>query len=213
VDWHALGVPAKAERAFRRGVEKLGRNDSASQSIRYFRRAISLYPEYCEAYVQLAVALFQEGELSKALEVLEQVLSICPQNGHALALQGKVLLERGQVTAAIDVLSGAVALDNRIWSAHKDLSEAFTQTGRLPAAHEHAKRAHLLRPASPASHILLYRILASQKDYTQALAELDEIISLFGSRPVVSQVLSERDRLVQFLRKKNATVGEPLNVP
>ena len=51
-----LRVPRKARKAFTKGLRELNKKNRPDRSVPHFQKAIALYPEYDEAYVQLGVA-------------------------------------------------------------------------------------------------------------------------------------------------------------
>ena len=52
------------------------------EAITYYKKAINFDPDYCEAYINLAVAYAKSGENQKAIQTLKKVLEKDPDTDH-----------------------------------------------------------------------------------------------------------------------------------
>lgn len=194
-----LKIPRKAEKAFEKGLRELHDNHRPERSERHFRRALELYADYDQAYVQLGLAYLQQDKFKEAQEVLEKATSINAENARAYLVLGMVHGRQGELNDSLLALMQAVRLDDNDWLAHFELGKALARGEIFKDAHTHAQRAHQLNPESPPAHLFLYEMCLKQRDYQTALAKLDEFLEHFPDNTLTPQVRQERERLQQAL--------------
>jgi tetratricopeptide (TPR) repeat protein len=192
-----LQVPKKARKEFERGSEELHRKKKPERSLKYFRKAIEIYPDFDDAYVQLGLAHLLQNRTDEALQAFKKAIDIYPDNPHAHALLGKILVQQGQLEEGIRALTTAVELNGQAWSVRLDLGRALLQAGRIEEAYQHAKHAREINPASMNVHLLYYNALAQRGDYAEALEELDAFLKLYPDTPAAQQMESMRGGLAR----------------
>ncbi len=205
-----LSIPGNARQAFEKGVRELNRNRPAD-SLAHFQKATELYRDFDEAYVQWGLAYYALGQWTDASAVLEKGIEVYSANARAHALLGKTLLLETKFAEAIAQLKEAISLDDRIWSAHVDLGNAFLKVGNTEGASEQAVRSRELRPAALESHLLFYNVLIRQLAFSKALTELDGMIVMFGNLPIAARLRETRERLAQRIALGTATSAASAN--
>jgi tetratricopeptide (TPR) repeat protein len=92
--------PARARAEMERGLKKMGPG-SYDQAIRSFDRAIDIWPDFAEAYLNRAVSEHILGQLPAALADLEKALEIDPNLARAYNERGQMYLEKANPEKAI----------------------------------------------------------------------------------------------------------------
>ena len=190
-----LRVPRKARKAFAKGLRELNKKNRPDRSVPHFQKAIALYPEYDEAYVQLGVAHFQQREMATAQETLEKAVETNPKNVHAHTLLGMVYREQKHIDRSEQALQEAVKLEPGNWLAHMELAKTLLEQQKPGEALEHAQQAHDLNAQSQTAHLLLYGLLIRQRNYQTALEELEKFLTLHPDHPSVANIRQTRDKL------------------
>lgn len=197
-----LQIPNKARKEFEKGVKELHQKQNAKKSLAYFTRAIELYGDYDEAYVQLAVAHSQLGDNGKAEEVLRQALAHYSDNFRAHAFLGMLLNHQDKLEEGIAELQAAVKGGDDNWLTHYELGKALIRNKRGAEALPHAQRAHELNPKESRVHLLLHDAYILQDDIEDALAEVEEYIKLFPEDKLVPRLQNHAAELRQSLAAK-----------
>ncbi|MGH9862441.1 MAG: tetratricopeptide repeat protein [Candidatus Acidiferrales bacterium] len=197
-----LRVPPKAREALELGIEELYDRNRPGQSLSYFRQALDLYPDYDQAYVQLAVAHTRQAKFSDAQQALEKATALNNKNARAFFLLGFVHGKQGHSVEGLRALRESIRLDNTYWRAHFELGAALLQLGLTDDALRHAERAHRLKPDTPQVHLLLHDVLVRRQDYPAALAEVDEFLQLFPKDRLSARALKQQEWLRQSVALK-----------
>ncbi len=190
-----LRVPRKARKAFTKGLRELNEKNRPNRSVPHFQKAIALYPEYDEAYVQLGVAHLYQGEIAAAQETLEKALAANQENARAHALLGMVYREQQHIDRSAQELQEAVTLEPSNWLAHMELAKTLLEQQKPGEALEHARQAHDLNAQSQTAHLLLYDLLVRQENYQTALEELEKFLTLHPDHPSTANMRQARDKL------------------
>jgi len=194
-----LQIPGKARKAFAAGLRALEEEKRPALSVPHFRQAIALHAGYSEAYVQLSRAHIYQAEYGDAQRVLEQAVARNPKNLRAYALLGVVYRHQGESARAREALERAVELDNDSWLAHYELGNTLLAAGDYEDAYPHAQQAHRLNPDAVSTHVLLYNLCVLRRDFSAALAELDEFLTRHPQSSWAPQALRLRGQLRQAL--------------
>jgi tetratricopeptide (TPR) repeat protein len=196
-----LAVPAEARNEFEQGYRELAERNHADRSVPHFQKAIELHRDYDEAYVQLALAYFQQRQRANALRTLSKAVEIYPRNARAFALMGKVLIDTNQVEPGVQALEEALALDETLWGAHADLGSALLYRKELDGALTHARRARALNSQVPLTHVLLATVLQERKEYAEAVKVMDEFLRQFPEGKLAEQIRKQRTEARKHVRQ------------
>lgn len=196
-----LAIPAEARREFEKGYRELAELNHADRSVPHFQKAIELHRDYDEAYVQLALAYFQQRQRANALRTLSKAVEIYPQNARAFALMGKVLIDTNQIEPGVQALEEALAIDETLWGAHADLGSALLYRKELDRALTHARRAFALNSQVPLTHVLLATVLQERKEYAEAVKVMDECLRQFPNGKLADEVRKQRDAARKQMRQ------------
>jgi len=196
-----LAVPPEARKEFEKGYRELAERKHPELSVPHFQKAIELHGDYDEAYVQLALAYFEQRQRANALRTLSKAVAIYPQNARAFALLGKVLIDTNQIEPGVQALEEALALDETLWGAHADLSSALLYRKELDRALTHARRAFALNSQVPLTHVLLATVLQERKEYAETVKVMDEFLQRFPDGKLAEQIRKQRDDARKQMRQ------------
>lgn len=190
-----LKVPAEARHEFEKGYRELMERKNPAASVEHFRKAIERHRDYDEAYVQLALAYFQQRQRANALRTLSTAVEVYPRNARAFALLGKVLIDTNQVEPAQQALEEALAIDETMWGAHADLASLLLFRKELDPALLHARRALELNSEAPLTHVLLATVLKERQEYEEAVEVMDEFLRKFPQGKLADEIRKQRAEL------------------
>ncbi len=195
-----MAVPPEARKEFEKGYRELAERKHPELSVPHFQKAIELHRDYDEAYVQLALAFFEQRQRANALRTLSKAVEIYPQNARAFALMGKVLIDTNQIEPGVQALEEALALDETLWGAHADLGSALLYRKELDRALTHARRGYALNPNVALTHVLLASVLQERKEYAEAVKVLDECLRRFPEGKLAAELRKQRDEARKLMR-------------
>ena len=177
---------------------KLGRYD---ESITVAREGVTHHPHYVSGKMALARALFENGDVKEAQELLESIAHLSPDNLLANRLLATIYVQQGEGAKAVPFLKQILSLDPSDARARTQLEEVEKKKEPAPA-----KPPETSVPQSPRTATLaeLYR---SQGHLEQALEIYQELLTLDPQNLVY---LEETEKLKQDLQgKKQRAGGEP----
>lgn len=192
-------IPRKARKAYDKGFEELYEKKAPERSLPHFQKAIGLYPDYDEAYVQLGIAQSLLARFEEAEKTFRTAVEVHPENARAHIYFGRTLNEQGRVEEAVEELRLALEVEESpwLWLAHLNLGRILRKQGKAKEAYVHASRAHELNTQVPDVHLLYYNACVNTRDYAAALAELDEFVKLYPESDVAKKMLAIREKLAK----------------
>lgn len=201
VPLRVLQAPPKARQEYDRAVESVNQKKPA-EAASHFRKAIELYPDFDEAYLQLGMVHLQQNDAVQAQAAFENVTRLHPQSERGFMLLGRSFRMQKKLEEAAQALERSIQLKEDSWFARMELGETFIALGRIEDAHPHVLRAHELNPAEPLIHQLYYNTLIRRNQHREALAELDEFLKLFPEHALAARARQQREALHKFLDGK-----------
>ena len=205
-------VPAKAKRAFDKGVSLLQKKDLEG-SLDRFKEATDAFPDYYEAYYQIGLANLELRRGNDAEQALQRAIDLSgggyvdPQ----LAL-GALLCDRQDYVEAERVLRRAIDLDASSWKGYLFLGQALFGQNRLPEAEKSAREALLRKSDTPSAYLLLANVHIRRHEYILGVKDLDAFLSLRPTGPTADQARSVRAAAERIMERLEATVRPPLFV-
>lgn len=191
-----LSIPQKAQDAMQKGMRLLFQNSDYSGSMKQFQRAVELYPNYYEAYAQMAVAYKELGDTSSAEQALRKSVELSQEHYlDALCLLGALLSDSGRFAEAEPIARKAVELDPNSWQANSALGSALLGLNRNKEAEVSAMAAVKLQPNNPTLHLILANVHIKLLNYPAALDDLNAYLRLDPTGPFAEQARTERDEL------------------
>ncbi len=194
-------IPEEAKKYFDKGVKELHAEKDPGSSVQHFQKAVEIYGDYDEAYVQLGIAYTQLSQDGEAEKILKKALQIHPRNVRAHIFLGKLYYRQEKFENAIAELQEAVEVDGTLGVVHLELGRLLSRQRKFEEALRHALLAHQFTEEIPDVHLFLYNAYINVKQYKAALAELDEFVRRYPERDAAKRLLAIRDRLREEVEK------------
>ena len=192
-----LSIPERAGKLYRKGIDRLSKNDPKGSLI-HLQRATSEFAEYYEAYYAIGLAQLRLGHEEEAQEAFQK--SIDASGGRYAEPHfglSAVLCNRQKFKDAEPVIRKALELAPAFGPGYFILAWALFGLNRMDEAAEIAHEASILGPKFPLTHLLLANIYNRRSDYSAVLSELDAYLRLEPDGPMSDQV-----RLIHGLVKQ-----------
>jgi cytochrome c-type biogenesis protein CcmH/NrfG len=201
----------EAELAFQE-AERLGAVDR-DKSIEAYRRAVKLRPSYAEAYLALARALSDNGDLDEARSALASARRVKPSYAEASAVEGRVLKDGGNEEKAIAAFKRAITEGHGfqpealtgLGLLYKERAEGFGGAGDLDQEKanydESAKylKQALKQLSGAPDAIVVYQLLGliyeREKRFAEAIALYEDFLRLFPDSSEATAVRSFIDQI------------------
>jgi tetratricopeptide (TPR) repeat protein len=148
------------------------------EAIPYLQAAVKYDDENAEALAVLGLALMGKKDVPGALTALRQAEKYGKKNPDVLTALGKALLAVDSVDAAIQRLSLAKEYDANNATIYILLAEAYLRQNVPPLGIMNYQKALELRPGDLGTRMKLARVYEDQRNYTEAVREYDEILTL-----------------------------------
>ncbi|MEO8050139.1 MAG: tetratricopeptide repeat protein [Acidobacteriota bacterium] len=123
--WASAPDRAQAEAAL--GVQLLGAG-SYDQSMRHFNRALRIWPDYAEAYLNRGLAEHTSGQRAQALADLDKALDLDASLTQAYNARGQIYLEDGDMQKTIRDCSKSLAVAPTL-DAYYQRGQAYERLG------------------------------------------------------------------------------------
>ena len=127
-----------------------------------YQKAISLNPDYADAYNNLGSVLMDQGRMDESVACYHRAIMIKPDSVEAHCNLGVVLRNQGKLDEAMGCFAKTVALDPDYPEAHNNCGSVLKDQGRLKEAATFVDRALVLRPNFAAAHCNRGSILQDQ---------------------------------------------------
>ena len=105
-----------------------GKLDEAKQA---YKKAISLNPNYAEAYSNMGNILKDKGKLEEAIKLYNKCISINPDYAKAYNNLGSAFHDQGKLDQAIISYNKAISLDPNYAEAHHNLSFSLLSSDKI----------------------------------------------------------------------------------
>ena len=143
-----------------------------------YEKALSLRPDYAEAYNNLGFALKDRGELNEAIVSYKKALSLKPDYAEAYNNPGFALKDRGELNEAIVSYKKALSLKPDYAEAYYNLGIAFHNNGQLSKAILSYEKLLALRPDYAGAYNKLANTFQDQGKLDKAIACYEKALSL-----------------------------------
>jgi adenylate cyclase len=184
------------------------------QAIAEGERAIALDPNNADSYFFQAAALNLAGRPAEAIRMIEQAMRLNPHYPpFYLAELGSAYRSAGRYAEAVATLKNLISQNPNMLFAHFYLAFSYVQqwafqqgadSQPLAQAIAAAQRTLTLNDAFPRGHTILGVVYLWQKQYEQALAEMERAVALDPKEAWGSAVLAE---VLSRVRRPEEAVG------
>jgi serine/threonine protein kinase/Tfp pilus assembly protein PilF len=211
--WSQAGVPAAAIRLLRKAMrdhpndprlnDELGlclvvlvEPPRCAEAVGYFRAALVAHGGHWRAWLNLAVALHQMGDLPGAEAAYRKAIEGRPDHAPAHNNLGATLVEQGQYAAAAVAYRNALHHDPQLAEAMAGLGVVLCQQGQLARGQALFAKALARDPNQPDAHNNLGNLLFHQGKFAEARSYFEKAIAL---RPLFPEA---HHNLGQILRRE-----------
>jgi tetratricopeptide (TPR) repeat protein len=174
------------------GLQRLGNLRSSeskySEAVELLTGATQIDASNRDAGIDLAVALYYQGEWAKARAVVEPILAAEPSNFRALNLMGKIEFMQGNFEAAAERLQAALTIKSDFDVAYS-LALADLQLKKLPQAIALFDEMKASMKPSPELLVLIGRAYRESGFPGQAAVELQRALTLDPKEPHAHSLL------------------------
>jgi tetratricopeptide (TPR) repeat protein len=184
VSAHELSMPEAARELMSSGMTKLYKGKDPQAALIDFQFATAKAPGFYEAYFESGLAflaLHKEGDAEtqfrKSIEVSQK------KYPDAIIALATLLLRRQQGGEGEALLLQGLAMNPQSWPGQIELGKLELAQGHLDAALAAAEQAKSLAPLQPLVYRLLTAVHLQQKNYSAAIADLDNYIRLDPDSP------------------------------
>lgn len=203
----SMMAPKAARKAYEQGLQLLLKN-KLSDAEKDFEKAVSAYPQYADAWVNLGKLRLEKQAVGPAREALVKAMESDPKLVAPYMELGLLAAKDGNWQESGKYLDRAVELDAvdfpQAWYAG---AVANFNLGKYEAAEKGARAAVKLDPrhANPRSEYLLGLVLTEKHDYAGAAAQLSTYIKLAPNAPDLAEA---KTRLAD-LEKRAGVSAQP----
>jgi tetratricopeptide (TPR) repeat protein len=141
-------------------------------------RALDCDANNSSAHDSVGFALYQEGQLDKAIAHYKEALAIRPDFARAYCDLGAALLAKGDLAGAVAQNRKALELDRNYVDAHVNLGVALAKNGRSQEALEQYRRALEIKPGAAEAHVDMALTLLSLGRVEEAVAECRKALEI-----------------------------------
>lgn len=194
-----LKVPEKARESYRAGLREFNRNANLPSSMRFFQKAIDLYPEFAEAHYWKGMVQLDLTEYENARASFEESVRLNEKLAAAYFPLGSLHMHFREPEKAASILQKGLAQFDKYWQGHFELARACVAIGKLKEAEISARRAQQLKPDFHRVHVLLANIYWEQGRDAEALAEGEMFLKAAPEDPVAEEI---RQRVQQIKATK-----------
>jgi Tfp pilus assembly protein PilF len=202
VSVHELKVPEKARDEYRKGMECLGKSDSAG-SVNHFTKAIKVFPEFYEALSQLGMAKIRQGSMEEARKAFQAAINI--SKGRFAPAHfgfGYLLYREGKANEAEAILRRGLEVDENAPEGHVILGMALLALNRLDEAEKSAQEALLRKPEFAEAYLVLADVYAHRRNFRMQLQDLDAYLQLEPRGPRSAQVQEAREMVLKYIGER-----------
>ena len=171
-------IPKEARKAFNEGL-KFKSNDEPLKAVESFNRAVELYHDYYQAFVERGDVNVLQRKLEEAAMDFDRALKINAHYGPALRGSGYCKLEKKEFADAIELFEKSISADPNNANTHLLMGIANLELDRREPAREALQKALSFdtQPV-PRAHIYLANLYARERHYLQAADELHKYIEV-----------------------------------
>lgn len=161
-------------------------------AIACYRKAIDLKPQYANAHLNLARALFKVGRQQEFIKEMELAFTLQSKIGSAIDrfYLGNALVDRGQYQQAIGFYYKAIVLNPKFVAAYHRMSEVLSKQGKHQQAIEFLEQGIEQNPQDAESFYLLGQQLELLQNWDSAVKTYSKVLQLEPQFPGASQKLN-----------------------
>ena len=198
VSAHELSMPKEARALMASGKKRLYGDKEAQAALKDFQEAVSVAPDYYEAYYQIAMADLNLGRKANAEEAFRKAIELSRDTyGEADIGLGTMMIDEADLSGGEKAIRRGIALSPTVWLGHYELGRVLLNENRIEDAEKAAVQARSLAPSTPIVYRLLANVHLRQQNYEALLADLDAYLKLDPQSPAGVRAKQLREQVQQ----------------
>ncbi|MDC1194888.1 tetratricopeptide repeat protein, partial [Pseudomonadota bacterium] len=147
-------------------------------AIEAYKKCIILKPDYAEAYINMGVALKDQGKFEEAIEAYNKALLLKPDYAVSYSNIGNALKGQGKLEEAIEAYKKALSLKPDYADAYINIGNALKDQGKLEEAIQAYNKCISLKPDYEVAYNNIGKSFQEQGKLDDAIEAYNECISL-----------------------------------
>ncbi len=172
-------------------------------SIEAFNKAISIKPDYADAYYNLGAVLKEYRKFEEAMEAYKKAISIKPDFAEAYNSLGIVLKAQGKIEGAIDAYTKALSIQPNFAAASYNMGLTFKEQGKLDEALEAYSKAISIDSDHAEAHNNMGNALREQGKLEEAIEAYKKVVVI---KPDFAEAYSNMGNALKNQGKLNEAI-------
>jgi len=194
-------VPASAQDEFNKGkaIVDAGQTARMNEAIQHLEKAVTIYPKYFAAQLELGLAQMDLKEWAKAEKPLQAAIATREDASTPYFALGEVYRREKKYDESEKVLLEGLKVSPDSAEGHTTLGELYTDMApssptpeafkaRLQSSWDEAQKALKLKPAYAPAHLLAGNLLLKARRPKDALGHYEQYLKLDPKGPYVEEV-------------------------
>ena len=161
----------------------LQQQNKLEEAIEAYSKALSIKPDYAEAYYNMGIALQQQNKLEEAIEASNKALSIKPEYAEAYNNIGVALQDQSKVDEAIEAYNKALSIKPDYAEAYYNMGVALQQQNKLEEAIQAYNKTLSIKPEYANTHNNIGTALQDQGKVEEAIEAYNRALSINPDYP------------------------------
>ncbi|OOG39085.1 tetratricopeptide repeat protein [Polaromonas sp. A23] len=185
---------AVPEVTFKKQGDKHLNLDELDEAVACYSQAVSINPEFVEAYLGLGFALTGQLHHEQAAAALDKALSIDPAIADAHYMLGTIAKARDDQPGAIRHFTRALELKPDFEFAYRDFFDFLLHSGQTGEAEALIRKGILVFPESAEFHFFLGNLLFNRQDFEGAISCHTKAVALEPTAVSSHKILGDAHR-------------------
>ncbi|KAJ1555300.1 TOM (translocase of outer membrane) complex component [Cladochytrium tenue] len=178
---------------YHRGQIRFLTGDLAS-AISDYRKSLSLDDNFVYAHIQLAVALYKDGNRNEASNVFKKAENKFADSPEVSNYYGEILMDQELFDEALESFDKSIAMNPKSPLPYINKAILYLQWKKdAPKAEELCRKATDVDPLCDIAYIQLSQLLIHQNRLSEALATYDQAIAVTRTEPELMNAISCRE--------------------
>jgi tetratricopeptide (TPR) repeat protein len=169
-------------------AQLLGNVNRYKKAINYLSRARDIDPNKASIYLALGNVYSRKNDMKNALVNYNKALSLEPTSPLAKINIGNIYLHAANLNAARPYLDEARQIDSTFAPVYRELGELYTMAGQFNLAKTNFRKFLDLSGNNIPAKIQYSKALFRTKDFTNALATIEEVLAVDKSRNYLNRL-------------------------
>ena len=201
VSVHELSMPKKARDIMYSGKQKVYFGKNLDAGLADFQSAVSLAPDYYEAYYQIGMTYLQLSKRDDADNNFRKSFELSKGTyGEPLIGMGTILLDKAENVAGEKTIRHGLELSPNFWLGYYELGRACLAEDHLADARKASEQARSLMPNAPSIYRLLANVHMREKDYPALLEDIDTYLKIDPNSAAGAHAREMRAEVIQKIQ-------------